>query len=275
MTDDQRPRGRRGGGAQGRGRRRGGSSGPKPPAPTETGEATAVAEADTETDSSNVVDLNSLYGMNNQELGEAAKQLGISGASTMRKQELIFEVMKAHSEQSGLVFAEGVLQILQDGYGFLRHPDYNYLPGPDDIYVSPSQIKRFGLITGDTVSGQVRPPKADENYFALIKVLAVNFDDPDKIRERILFDNLTPLYPDEQLNLEIESENLSGRIMDLLTPIGKGQRGLIVSPPRTGKTMLLQSIANSLSHNHPEVFLIVLLISTYTSPRWSSRKPSG
>jgi transcription termination factor Rho len=213
-----------------------------------------------ETDSSKVVDLNSLYGMNNQELGEAAKQLGISGASTMRKQELIFEVMKAHSEQSGLVFAEGVLQILQDGYGFLRHPDYNYLPGPDDIYVSPSQIKRFGLITGDTVSGQVRPPKADENYFALIKVLAVNFDDPDKIRERILFDNLTPLYPDEQLRLEIESENLSGRIMDLLTPIGKGQRGLIVSPPRTGKTMLLQSIANSLSHNHPEVFLIVLLI---------------
>ena len=208
----------------------------------------------------NVVDLSSLYKMTNQELGDAAKNLEIAGASSMRKQELIFEVMKAHSEQSGLVFAEGVLQILQDGYGFLRHPDYNYLPGPDDIYVSPSQIKRFGLITGDTVSGQVRPPKSDENYFALIKVLAVNFDDPEKLRERILFDNLTPLYPEEQLRLETTPENLSGRIMDLLTPIGKGQRGLIVSPPRTGKTMLLQSIANSVSTNHPDVFLIVLLI---------------
>jgi transcription termination factor Rho len=223
-------------------------------------EATAVAEVEEVADGSKVIDLNSLYQMSSQDLGAAAKQVGVDGASSMRKQELIFEIMKAHSEQSGLVFAEGVLQILQDGYGFLRHPDYNYLPGPDDIYVSPSQIKRFGLITGDTVSGQVRPPKADENYFALIKVLAVNFDDPDKIRERILFDNLTPLYPDEQLKLETVPENLSGRIMDLLTPIGKGQRGLIVSPPRTGKTMLLQSIANSLTHNHPEVFLIVLLI---------------
>jgi transcription termination factor Rho len=178
----------------------------------------------------------------------------------MRKQDLIFEILKAESEKSGLVFAEGVLQILQDGYGFLRHPDYNYLPGPDDIYVSPSQIKRFGLITGDTVSGQVRPPKEDENYFALIKVLAVNFDDPDRIRERILFDNLTPLYPQEKLRLETVPEAMSGRIMDLLTPIGKGQRGLIVAPPRTGKTMLLQSIANSVTANHPEVYLIVLLI---------------
>jgi transcription termination factor Rho len=178
----------------------------------------------------------------------------------MRKQELIFEIMKAQSEQSGLVFAEGVLQILQDGYGFLRHPDYNYLPGPDDIYVSPSQIKRFGLTTGDTVSGQVRPPKDDENYFALIKVLAVTFDDPEQIRDRILFDNLTPLYPEEHLGLETDPKNLSGRIMDLLTPIGKGQRGLIVAPPRTGKTMLLQALANSITHNHPEVFLIVLLI---------------
>jgi transcription termination factor Rho len=220
----------------------------------------ALEVAEIEPTEQNVVDLSSLYKMTNPELGEAAKQLGITGASSMRKQELIFEVMKAHSEQSGLVFAEGVLQILQDGYGFLRHPDYNYLPGPDDIYVSPSQIKRFGLITGDTVSGQVRPPKSDENYFALIKVLAVNFDDPEKLRERILFDNLTPLYPEEQLKLETTPENLPGRIMDLLTPIGKGQRGLIVSPPRTGKTMLLQSIANSLTANHPEVFLIVLLI---------------
>ena len=174
MTDEQRPKRR--------GRRRSGSASSKRPEQPAAGEATAVAEDD----ESKVVDLNSLYSMNTTELCEAAKQLGITGASSLRKQELIFEIMKAHSEQSGLVFAEGVLQILQDGYGFLRHPDYNYLPGPDDIYVSPSQIKRFGLTTGDTVSGQVRPPKADENYFALIKVLAVNFDDPDKMHERIL-----------------------------------------------------------------------------------------
>ena len=206
------------------------------------------------------IDLNSLYKMGNKSMLAAAKELGISGSTTMRKQELIFEIMKAQSERSGLVFAEGVLQILQDGYGFLRHPDYNYLPGPDDIYISPSQIKRFGLTTGDTVSGQVRPPKDDENYFALIKVLAVNFDDPEQVRERILFDNLTPLYPEEQLRLETEPTALAGRIMDLLTPVGKGQRGLIVAPPRTGKTMLLQALANSLTANHPEVFLIVLLI---------------
>ena len=221
-----------------------------------TPEQVAVAEGSTES----AIDLNSLYKMDNQKLVSAAKDLGITGSTSMRKQELIFEIMKAQSERSGLVFAEGVLQILQDGYGFLRHPDYNYLPGPDDIYVSPSQIKRFGLTTGDTVSGQVRPPKSDENYFALIKVLAVNFDDPERIRERIFFDNLTPLYPLEHLRLETVSDNLSGRIMDLLTPIGKGQRGLIVSPPRTGKTMLLQALANSITFNHPEVFLIVLLI---------------
>ncbi len=202
----------------------------------------------------------SLYSMTNTNLIKVAKDLSIPNAAAMRKQDLIFEIMKSQSEQSGLVFAEGVLQILQDGYGFLRHPDYNYLPGPDDIYISPSQIKRFGLITGDTVSGQVRPPKEDENYFALIKVLAVNFDDPEKVRDRILFDNLTPLYPDEQIRLETSPKNLSGMIMDLLTPIGMGQRGLIVSPPRTGKTMLLQSIANSITENHPEIFLIVLLI---------------
>jgi len=225
-------------------------SGPHPP------EQVALAEEPTET----AIDLNSLYKMDNQALVSAAKDLGITGSTSMRKQELIFEIMKAQSERSGLVFAEGVLQILQDGYGFLRHPDYNYLPGPDDIYVSPSQIKRFGLTTGDTVSGQVRPPKSDENYFALIKVLAVNFDDPERIRERIFFDNLTPLYPLDHINLETVPDNLSGRIMDLLTPIGKGQRGLIVSPPRTGKTMLLQALANSITFNHPEVFLIVLLI---------------
>ncbi len=260
---EERPRGRRAADDdEPRRERRPPGAEPDAPAPAapaaveRAGGATAVAAGP----ESQVLDLNSLYRMTNQDLGVVAKRLDIAGASSMRKQELIFEIMKAQSEQSGLVFAEGVLQILQDGYGFLRHPDYNYLPGPDDIYVSPSQIKRFGLITGDTVSGQVRPPKADENYFALIKVLAVNFDDPDKIRERILFDNLTPLYPLQHLKLEVEGGNLSGRIMDLLTPIGKGQRGLIVSPPRTGKTMLLQAIANSLTHNHPEVFLIVLLI---------------
>jgi len=262
---DGRPRGRRGNGAPERGpreERRAAAEAESPASPDEevlegTGEV-AVAEADRGEGHS--VDLNSLYKMNNPQLSEAARRLSIEGAASMRKQDLIFEIMKAESEKSGLVFAEGVLQVLQDGYGFLRHPDYNYLPGPDDIYVSPSQIKRFGLITGDTVSGQVRPPKEDENYFALIKVLAVNFDDPERIRERIFFDNLTPLYPQERLRLETASDNLSGRIMDLLTPIGKGQRGLIVSPPRTGKTMLLQSIANSVTQNHPEVFLIVLLI---------------
>ena len=206
------------------------------------------------------IDLNSLYKMGNQQIADAAKRLGIEGATSMKKADLMFEIMKAQSEKSGLVFAEGVLQVLQDGYGFLRHPDYNYLPGPDDIYISPSQIKRFGLVTGDTVSGQVRPPKEDENYFALIKVLAVNFDDPERLRDRIFFDNLTPLYPQERLRLETDPDAIAGRVMDLLTPIGKGQRGLIVAPPRTGKTMLLQAIANSVTRNHPEVFLIVLLI---------------
>jgi len=277
---DERPRGRRGSNTGERrptGRRR--SPGPKggrsaerqspQPNPQHKGRAAsdAVAIADepeeatiAENPSDVAVDLNSLYKMDMKGLGAAGKELGISGTTTMRKQELIFEIMKAQSEQSGLVFAEGVLQILQDGYGFLRHPDYNYLPGPDDIYISPSQIKRFSLTTGDTVSGQVRPPKEDENYFALIKVLAVNFDDPDAIRNRVFFDNLTPLYPEEQLNLETGPDNVPGRIMDLLTPIGKGQRGLIVAPPRTGKTMLLQALANSITANHPEVFLIVLLI---------------
>jgi len=260
-----RTRGRRGHGGGDRqsrhDRTRGGADEMPPPIPDEDLEVPseiAVAEAEHEGDHS--VDLNSLYKMNNAALQGAARRLAIPGAAGMRKQDLIFEIMKAESEKSGLVFAEGVLQVLQDGYGFLRHPDYNYLPGPDDIYVSPSQIKRFGLITGDTVSGQVRPPKEDENYFALIKVLAVNFDDPERIRDRIFFDNLTPLYPLERIRLETDTENLSGRIMDLVVPIGKGQRGLIVSPPRTGKTMLLQSIANSVTKNHPEVFLIVLLI---------------
>jgi len=252
----------------GRSRRRtGGTSRRSSPPATPKEPPVALAELESEIEAAaeaapleGAVDLSSLYRMDNKDLAEAAKGLEVEGTSSMRKQELIFEIMKAQSEQSGLVFAEGVLQILQDGYGFLRHPDYNYLPGPDDIYVSPSQIKRFGLTTGDTVSGQVRPPKQDENYFALIKVLAVNFDDPERMRERIFFDNLTPLYPEERLNLEVEGGGLPGRIMDLLTPIGKGQRGLIVASPRTGKTMLLQSLANSITANHPEVFLIVLLI---------------
>jgi transcription termination factor Rho len=180
----------------------------------------------------------------------------------MRKQELIFKILQAQTEKSGFIFSEGVLETLPDGFGFLRAPDYNYLPGPDDIYVSPSQIRKFDLRTGDTVSGQVRPPKDGERYFALIKVEAVNFEHPDEARNKIFFDNLTPLYPNERLKLETPNgkDNLSARVLDLLTPIGKGQRGLIVAPPRTGKTMLLQTIANSVTANHPEVILIVLLI---------------
>jgi len=193
-------------------------------------------------------------------LTQLAKQLEVQGATGMRKQELIFEILRARAEKSGLIFSEGVLETLPDGFGFLRAPDYNYLPGPDDIYVSPSQIRKFDLHTGDTVSGQIRPPKDGERYFALIKVEAVNFEPPERGREKIFFENLTPLYPQERVKLETEGENLSGRVMDLLTPLGKGQRGLIVAPPRTGKTMLLQSLANSITANHPEVYLIVLLI---------------
>jgi transcription termination factor Rho len=178
----------------------------------------------------------------------------------MRKQELIFQILRAQTEKSGLIFSEGVLECLPDGFGFLRAPEYNYLPGPDDIYVSPSQIRKFDLRTGDTVSGQVRPPKDGERYFALIKVEAVNFEDPEVTRNKIFFDNLTPLYPQERIRLETTRENLTGRVLDMLCPIGKGQRGLIVAPPRTGKTMMLQSIANSITTNQPEVSLIVLLI---------------
>ena len=193
-------------------------------------------------------------------LTKIAKQLDVPGATGMRKQELIFEILKARAEKSGLIFSEGVLEVLPDGFGFLRAPDYNYLPGPDDIYVSPSQIRKFDLHTGDTVSGQIRPPKEGERYFALIKVEAVNFEAPDQAREKLFFENLTPLYPLHAIKLETAAENLSARVMDLMTPIGKGQRGLIVAPPRTGKTMLLQNIAQSITTNHPEVFLIVLLI---------------
>jgi transcription termination factor Rho len=194
------------------------------------------------------------------ELTKIARSLELPGASGLRKQELIFKILQAQSEKEGHIFAEGVLEILPDGYGFLRSPDYNYLPGPDDIYVSPSQIRKFDLKTGDTISGQVRPPHEGEKYFALVKIEAVNFESPDEARNKILFDNLTPLYPQERLKLETVRENLSARVMDLLTPLGKGQRGLIVSPPRAGKTMLLQNVANSITTNHPEVVLMVLLI---------------
>src|ERR1700757_678293 len=194
------------------------------------------------------------------ELTKIARSLELPGASGLRKQDLIFKILQAQSEKEGHIFAEGVLEILPDGYGFLRSPDYNYLPGPDDIYVSPSQIRKFDLKTGDTISGQVRPPHEGEKYFALVKIEAVNFESPDEARNKILFDNLTPLYPQERLKLETVRENISARVMDLLTPVGKGQRGLIVAPPRTGKTMLLQNVANSITTNHPEVVLIVLLI---------------
>ncbi|HJS73992.1 MAG TPA: transcription termination factor Rho, partial [Vicinamibacteria bacterium] len=198
--------------------------------------------------------------MNIAALAKVAKDLGVAGATGMRKQELIFKILQAQTEQSGLIFSEGVLECLPDGFGFLRAPEYNYLPGPDDINVSPSQIRKFDLRTGDTISGQIRPPKEGERYFALIKVEAVNFEPPEAARERIFFDNLTPLYPQDRIRLETTKDNLAARVMDLMTPIGKGQRGLIVAAPRTGKTMLLQNIANSITANHPEVVLIVLLI---------------
>ncbi len=206
------------------------------------------------------LDLAALKEMNITQLTEQAKELSIEGTANLRKQELIFKILQGQAEKSGLIFSEGVLETLPEGFGFMRAPEYNYLPGPDDIYVSPSQIRRFDLRTGDTVSGQVRPPKEGERYFALIKVEAINFEPPEASRNKIFFDNLTPLYPDQRLHLETTKENLSGRVMDLLTPIGKGQRGLIVAAPRTGKTMLLQSLANSVTSNHTDVVMIVLLI---------------
>ena len=206
------------------------------------------------------LDLSTLKEMSVTALTQIAKQLEVPGASGLRKQELIFQILRARTEKSGLIFSEGVLETLPDGFGFLRAPDYNYLPGPDDVYVSPSQIRKFDLQTGDTVSGQIRPPKDGERYFALIKVEAVNFEPPERTREKLFFENLTPLYPQSRILLETEAEILGPRVMDLMTPIGKGQRGLIVAPPRTGKTMLLQSVANSITKNHPEIYLIVLLI---------------
>jgi transcription termination factor Rho len=207
-----------------------------------------------------IMNLSDLKHKKINELAALARDLNVEGASGLRKQELIFAILQAQVEKNGVIFGGGVLEILPDGFGFLRAPDYNYLPGPDDIYVSPSQIRRFNLRTGDTISGQIRPPKEGERYFALLKVELVNFEDPSVARDKILFDNLTPLYPEDRLNLETEKDNFSARVMDLMTPIGMGQRGLIVAAPRTGKTMLLQNIANSIAKNHPEVVLIVLLI---------------
>jgi len=206
------------------------------------------------------LDLASLKSMNVAGLTAIARQLDLPGATGMRKQDLIFQILRARSERNGLMFSEGVLETLPDGYGFLRGPDYNYLPGPDDVYVSPSQIRRFGLHTGDTVSGQIRPPREGERYFALVKVDAVNFEPPERKSERVFFENLTPLYPQEKFKLEYAAEELCTRVIDMMAPIGKGQRALIVAPPRTGKTMLLQALANSVMTNHPDVFLIVLLI---------------
>jgi transcription termination factor Rho len=216
--------------------------------------------APTAEQSRNRLDLADLKEMNITKLAAVAKALEIPGSATMKKQELVFQILRAQAEKEGLIFSEGVLEILPDGFGFLRAPEYCYLPGPDDIYVSPSQIRKFDLRTGDTISGQIRPPKEDERYFALIKVDAVNFEPPDKAKEKIFFDNLTPLYPQDRIRLETTAENISPRVMDLMSPLGKGQRALIVAAPRTGKTMLLQAIANAITTNHPEVILIVLLI---------------
>ncbi len=206
------------------------------------------------------MDLIELKKLKISDLTNMAKEFNIEGASGMRRQDLIFSLLQAHSERNGLIYGQGVLETLPDGFGFLRAPDANYLPGPDDIYISPSQIRRFNLRTGDTIAGQIRPPKDTERYFALLKVEKVNHEDPELAREKILFDNLTPLYPDERVKLETKSDNYSSRILDLMTPLGKGQRGLIVAPPRTGKTMLLQNIANSISANDKDIHKIVLLI---------------
>ena len=206
------------------------------------------------------MNIEDIKGLPISELNEMGKKLNVPGASGMRRQELIFAILQTQAEQNGVISGSGVLEILPDGFGFLRAVDYNYLPSPDDIYISPSQIRRFNLKTGDTISGEVRPPKEGEKYFALLKVDTVNFESPEQARDKILFDNLTPLYPEEKLNLEFDPKNFSTRTLDLFAPIGKGQRALIVSPPRAGKTVLLQDIAHSITANHPEVVLMVLLI---------------
>ncbi|MDE3056470.1 MAG: transcription termination factor Rho [Bacteroidota bacterium] len=206
------------------------------------------------------MDISDLKSKKIADLNKIAKDLDIEGYSDLRKQELIFKILEAQTQQDGLSFSKGVLEVLPDGYGFLRSVDYNYLPSPDDIYVSPSQIKKFSLRTGDTVSGQVRPPKEGERFFALLRVEAVNDQSPDTVRDRVLFDNLTPLYPNERIKLETAPGEYAMRILDLLSPVGKGQRGMIVSPPKAGKTVLLQKIANSITRNHPEIKLMILLI---------------
>jgi transcription termination factor Rho len=207
-----------------------------------------------------MLDLESLKTLKISELNQIAHELNIQATSGLKKQELIFKILEEQTAQEGLIFSKGVLEVLPDGYGFLRSAKFNYLPGPDDIYVSPSQIKRFDLRTGDTISGQIRPPKDNERFFALLRVEAVNFESPEKKRDNVLFDNLTPFYPVDRINLEVNAKENTMRIMNLLTPIGMGQRGLIVSPPRAGKTVILQKIANSITENHPEIILIVLLI---------------
>jgi transcription termination factor Rho len=243
----------------GPGRTGNGTTTPDAAPPTETSATPEQPKAAPQPAQGQRLNITDLKDMSIQKLTQIAKDLTVGGATGMRKQELIFQILKAQTELSGFIFSEGVLEVLPDGFGFLRAPDYNYLPGPDDIYVSPSQIRKFDLQTGDTVSGQIRPPKEGERYFALIKVEAVNFEAPDQAREKLFFENLTPLYPQERITLETP-DSISSRIMDLWTPIGKGQRGLIVAPPRTGKTMLLQSIAQSVAKNHPEIYLLVLLI---------------
>ena len=232
------------------------------PAPASNGKGTENAKSvdNGKTNSETWLDLGELKSKKITELVNIAKEIGVERASGLKKQDLILEILKLQTEQKGLIFSSGVLEILADGYGFLRSPNYNYLPGPDDIYVSPSQIRLFGLKTGDTIAGQIRPPKDNERFFALLRIEAVNFENPDNLQKRVFFDNLTPLYPLERINLETEGENVDMRIVNLMTPFGKGQRALIVAPPRTGKTILLQKIANSITTNHPEIYLIVLLI---------------
>jgi transcription termination factor Rho len=230
---------------------------PKPTTPTENKKISIQEALDKEGEQLHISELQAL---NIKDLTKIARKYKLADVGKMTKQDLIFAILQAQAEKHGLIFSEGVLEVLPEGYGFLRSPDYSYLPGPDDIYISPSQIRKFDLRTGDIVSGQIRMPNEGERYLALVKVDAVNFEPPEEARHRIFYDNLTPLYPHDRIHLETIRENLSARVMDIFTPIGKGQRGLIVSPPRAGKTMILQNLANSISTNHPEIYLIVLLI---------------
>jgi transcription termination factor Rho len=261
-TEEKTPRGRRRGHDRGHDRRRGGGRHHQDLGDHPNGKGSNPDVVDRVKVSGAVMDIAQLKREPVGKLAEIAQGLEIEGASGMRKQELIFRIIEAQTQQKGFLFSEGVLQVLPEGYGFLRSPDYNYLPGPDDIYISPSQIKKFDLRTGDTVSGQVRPPKESERYFALLRVETINYEHPTdgKPKAKVLFDNLTPLYPEERLDLEYKATDLTTRVIDLMTPIGKGQRALITAPPRTGKTVLLQNIANAISANNPEVKLIVLLI---------------